>query len=69
MQKSIVPSFTENQLKSIIKIQRKWRVAIRVKKFKKSLKQIKKKYFTANELLSSEKTYCNDLKFIIKQVL
>lgn len=50
-------------------IQKNWRGYIARRNFKTLLKRHKKKIFIANELLHSEQTYCENLRYVIKEVM
>lgn len=59
----------EKQQEAAKLIQKHWRRYITRKRFLKMLKRQKKKGFTAQELLQSERIYCKDLEFVINRIM
>ena len=54
---------------SAIIIQKHWRGYRARRKFARILKRQKKKVFTVMELLHSERAYCENLEFVIREVM
>ena len=59
----------EKQEKAALMIQKHWRRHSARKKFMKRLKRMRKKLFTVDELVRSEKDYCQDLGFVIDKIM
>lgn len=59
----------EKAIAAAMLIQRMWRGYVERKRVKRLLKRQKKKIFTVMELLQSERTYCDNLKFVVEQVM
>lgn len=57
------------KMKAAVVIQRWWRRHSYRKNVRKIIKRLKSKYQIANELLTSERSYCEHISFIIKEVV
>lgn len=60
---------TEKQIRGVIMIQKHWKGYIARKKYRKLIKPFRKKTFIAKELVQSERIYCENLEYVIKNVL
>lgn len=60
---------TEKQIMAAILIQKHYRAYVARKSYPKLLKRHKKKTYIAMELVQSERTYCDNLLYVIKEVL
>lgn len=54
---------------SAVLIQKHYRAYVARKRYPKLLKRHKKKTYIAIELVQSERTYCENLQYVIKEVL
>ena len=59
----------ERERKAAVCIQRHWRGRQARLQYPKLLKRHRKKIFITMELLQSERTYCQNLEFVVKKVL
>lgn len=67
--RSLSTSYNPQFIKSALKIQKAWRAYQSLKMLKKRIKKLKSKSQIAKELLTSERTYVENLSFIINDVV
>lgn len=64
-----VKKASDKQIMAAILIQKHYRAYVARKSYPKLLKRHKKKTYIAMELIQSERTYCSNLQYVIKEVL